>query len=272
MIAGFALDATGTGIDNGTTHHAAIVPAILSLALMPLLFYRVFPPTIKKTPDAAAYAHRELEAMGPITKKELVMLGVFLMVFVLWLTARWHPLDYPVVALLGLSALVVSGVLDWEDVRSDKGAWDVFIWYGGLVQLARLLTETGAPRLFAETMGGLLGGVSWPIALAALLLVYFYAHYAFASITAHATAMYIPFLLVAIATGAPPLLSALVLIYSSNLCACLTHYGTTPAPIYYGSGYVTQARWWTMGLVVSVQHVVLWGAVGALWWKMLGWW
>jgi DASS family divalent anion:Na+ symporter len=272
LIAGFALEATGTEINYFTWLQGAIVPALLSLLLMPLLVYRVFPPTIKKTPDAAAYAERELETMGPITRNEVVMLGVFSLVFVLWLTARWHPLDYPVVAILGLSALVVSGVLEWEDVRSEKVAWDVFIWYGGLVQLARLLTETGAPRLFAETMGGVLGGVSWPIALTALLLIYFYAHYAFASITAHVTAMYIPFLLVAIAAGAPPLLSALVLIYSSNLCACLTHYGTTPAPIYYGSGYVTQTRWWTIGLIVSVQHVLLWGGAGALWWKMLGWW
>jgi hypothetical protein len=33
-------------------------------------------------------------------------------------------------------------------------------------------------------------------ALAVLLLIYFYAHYAFASITAHATAMFTPFVVV----------------------------------------------------------------------------
>ena len=272
MIAGFALEVTGTTITYGTWALGSLVPGLISFALLPVLVYRIFPPVVRKTPDAAAYAHRELEAMGPITRHEIVMLFVFLLVFTLWLTRRWHPLDYPVVALLGLSSLVLTGVLDWEDVRSDKGAWDVFIWYGGLVQLARALTDTGVPALFAETTGTMLGGVSWPLALTALLLVYFYAHYAFASITAHATAMYIPFLLVAIAAGAPPLLTALVLIYSSNLCACLTHYGTTPAPIYFGANYVSQARWWTIGLIVSVQHILVWGIVGALWWKVLGWW
>jgi DASS family divalent anion:Na+ symporter len=272
MIAGFSLESTGVEITYGRWLLGSIVPGIISFAMMPLLVYRIFPPVIKKTPDAAAYAARELDAMGPITRKEVIMLAVFLLVFTLWLTRRWHPLDYPVVALLGLSSLLLTGVLDWEDIRSDKGAWDVFIWYGGLVQLARALTETGITSWFAETTGGLLGGVSWPIALTALLLVYFYAHYFFASITAHATAMYIPFLLVAIAAGAPPLLTALVLIYSSNLCACLTHYGTTPAPIYYGASYVTQTRWWTIGFLISVQHILVWGVVGAVWWKMLGWW
>ena len=44
-------------------------------------------------------------------------------------------------------------------------------------------------------------GWHWAAALAVLLLVYFYAHYGFASITAHVSAMYIPFLVVIIAAG-----------------------------------------------------------------------
>ena len=56
-------------------------------------------------------------------------------------------------------------------------------------------------------------GWPWWLALVVLLLVYFYAHYAFASITAHATAMYIPFLLVTLAAGAPPMLAVLSLAY-----------------------------------------------------------
>jgi DASS family divalent anion:Na+ symporter len=115
-------------------------------------------------------------------------------------------------------------------------------------------------------------GWSWQLALAVLVLVYFYAHYAFASITAHVSAMYIPFLVVAIAAGAPALLAAMVLLYFSNLCASLTHYGTTPAPIFFGADYVAQGKWWRIGFVVSVAHIMVWSVVGSLWWKMLGWW
>jgi len=35
----------------------------------------------------------------------------------------------------------------------------------------------------------------------------------------------------------------------SNLAAALTHYGTTPAPIYFGAGYVSQTTWWRVGFV-----------------------
>ena len=40
-------------------------------------------------------------------------------------------------------ALLLTGVLDWDDVLSERTAWDVFIWYGGLLQLADALSETG---------------------------------------------------------------------------------------------------------------------------------
>jgi DASS family divalent anion:Na+ symporter len=193
-------------------------------------------------------------------------------VFVLWLTPRWHGIDYAVVALIGLGGLLLSGVLSWHDVTTERAAWDVFIWYGGLVLLARSLGESGITRWFADSTAGMLGGWSWPAALLVLVLVYFYAHYAFASITAHVSSMYIPFLTVALAAGAPQLLAIVALMYFSNLCASLTHYGTTPAPIFFGADYISQGKWWRIGLIVSVLHVVMWVVVGALWWKALGWW
>src|SRR4030095_15382859 len=106
--------------------------------------------------------------------------------------------------------------------------------------------------------------------LVILRLVYYYAHYAFASITAHATAMYTPFLAVMLAVGAPPGLAALSLAYGSNLMASLTPYGTTPRPIYYGAGYVSQPTWWRIGFVLSVTTLVIWMTLGAAWWKLLG--
>ncbi|MEO8450231.1 MAG: DASS family sodium-coupled anion symporter [Gemmatimonadota bacterium] len=272
LIAGFARQATGIELTYGRWALGAIVPGLVSLLLIPLLVYRLFPPTVKHTPDAAAFAVKELRGMGRLSRGEVFMLTTFLLVFALWVTTPWHGIDYAVVALMGLAALLLTGVLTWDDVVTERSAWDVFIWYGGLVQLARSIGESGLTRWFADSTAGLLNGWEWPFALAALLLVYFYAHYAFASITAHSTAMFIPFVTVMIAAGAPPMLAVLLLAYFSNLCASLTHYGTTPAPIYYGAGYVTQRRWWRIGLIASIPHVLIWPAVGLVWWKILGWW
>jgi DASS family divalent anion:Na+ symporter len=173
---------------------------------------------------------------------------------------------------MGIGVLLVTGVIDWEDVKSERAAWDVFIWYGGLVQLAGALAGTGLTEQFAQSIAGFTGGWPWWGALVALVLVYVYAHYAFASITAHATAMYIPFLAVMLAAGVPAGLAALSLAYTSNLMASLTHYGTTPGPIYFGAGYVSQATWWRVGFLVSVATLVIWMTVGVAWWRLLGLW
>ena len=176
------------------------------------------------------------------------------------------------VALVGVAVLLLTRVLDWDDVMSQRAAWDVFVWYGVLVRMAEALGETGITKRFAEVVAGATLGWPWWAALAVLLLIYYYAHYGFASITAHATAMFTPFLVVTMGAGAPATLAVLGLAYFSNLSAGLTHYGTTPAPIYFGARYVTQREWWRIGFTVSLVTIPLWAVLGFTWWKLLGWW
>lgn len=272
LIAKFAREAAGVELSYTRWLVGAIVPGLISLLVVPLLLYRIFPPEIKRTPRASEFAAEELKRMGPVRLPEMMMLIVFAVVAALWMTTSLHGLNYAVVALAGICVLLLSGVLDWNDVLTERGAWDVFIWYGGLVRMAEALGETGLTKLFAGAAAGVTTGWNWAAALLILLLIYFYAHYGFASITAHATAMYTPFLVVTMAAGAPPALAVLSLAYLSNLNASLTHYGTTPAPIWFGSGYVRQRTWWLLGLIVSVPNILIWVVAGFLWWKALGWW
>ena len=272
IIARFAKDTTGIELTYARWAIGAIVPGLLSLIVVPLLLYRVFPPEIKNTPAASDFASQELKTMGPMKWSEWLMLAVFGVVALLWMTNRFHGIDYAAVALLGISVLLVTGVLEWEDLITEKAAWAVFIWYGGLIRMAEALGQTGLTKQFAEAAAGLTTGWKWWLALASLLLIYFYAHYVFASITAHVTAMFVPFLIVILAAGAPPYLAVLSLAYFSNLSASLTHYGTTPAPIYFGAGYMSQRTWWWLGLIASITTIIIWSVVGVGWWKILRLW
>ncbi len=69
--------------------------------------------------------------------------------------------------------------------------------------------------------------------------------------------MYAALLGVAIAAGAPPLFSALMLGFFGNLLASTTHYSSGPVPILFSSGYVTQKRWWTMNLILGFVYYYL---------------
>jgi divalent anion:Na+ symporter, DASS family len=268
------LTAKNAGIDLNYSiwFVSAIVPSLFSLAIVPMMIYRFFPPEVRETPNAVSFAHAELEKLGPLTRPEKILLAVFAVVVSLWITTIWHGFDSTVIALSGIAILLVADVLAWRDLIDETHAWEVFIWYGGLVMMAGEIGKTPLPGLFASSVAAATGGLSWPLAIAVLALVFFYAHYAFASLTAHVMAMFVPFLLVTIAVGAPAGLTVLLLTYFANLSAGLTHYGTTPAPVYFGTGYVTQKRWWTVGLIASILNIAIWAVVGSVWWKILGWW
>jgi DASS family divalent anion:Na+ symporter len=272
LIAALAMQVAGIEIGYAKWALAAIVPAIASMMLVPLLLFRLAPPTVRRTPAAASMAAAELAQLGPRSRSETVMFVVFAMLMVLWITKGLHGIDYPVVALLGLGVLLVARVLDWSDVLGERSAWDTFVWYGGIFQMARALADTGVIKAFAASASVMTGGFPWWAALAALAVVYLYAHYAFASITAHVSAMFVPFLVVVLAGGAPVYPAVLTLAFLSTLGASLTHYGTTTGPIYFGAGYTSQAGWWRIGLIVATANAVVWGGCGLLWWKLLGWW
>ena len=272
FIAELAFKTANTYISWGTWALAAIVPGVLSLMVMTFVLYKIYPPEIKATPQAAEMAHKELEKMGPMKGSEVVLLLVFFLVLALWITGQWTKIDATIVALLGVSVMLISGVIKWDEVLAEKGSWDALIWFGGLVMMAGGLNTLGLMKWFASTVGASVTGYSWLPALAILLLVFFYVHYAFASLTAHITAMYAPFLLVAVSTGAPPYLAALTLAFSCLLCASLTHYGTGASPIYFNAGYMSQKTWWVLGFIASIVNIVIWVGVGGLWWKILGLW
>jgi len=251
---------------------AGLVPGLCSLAVAPLIVIRLNPPVIRHTPEASAFAASELQAMGPLSGAEKILLVVFVSVCGLWATSPYHGLDIAVSAMLGGIALLVTGVLTWEDVKKEQAAWDIFIWYGGLLRLGKALNDSGVTSLFAQSVGGWFGDVSWVVLLGATLLIYYYAHYGFASITAHILAMYPPFLALLAAKGAPLGLAAYSFACFTNLAAGLTNYGTTPSPMFFAHDYVSLKTWWRVGFFVSLSNIAVWSTVGFAWWKLIGIW
>ena len=151
-------------------------------------------------------------------------------------------------------------------------AWNRFVWFAALIMMASELARLGVPRWFAGVVSSGVGDVHWAIGFLGVSLAYFYSHYFFASNTAHISAMYAPFLVVALALGTPPLLAAVVLAFFSNLFGSLTHYGAAVAPIFFGAGFVPVGTWWMIGGLLSVVNITVWLVVGGLWWKVLGIW
>lgn len=251
---------------------AAIVPGAVSMLVIPWIVMRLNRPSVVRTPEAAAFAGRELEAMGPLQRGEKILTVVFIVVCGLWSTSSWSKIDITVTALCGGIALIVTGVLSWEDVKGERAGWDIFVWYGGLIRLSQALNEAGVTTAFAQGVGNMFRGYGWMGLFLIAIVIYFYAHYAFASITAHLLSMFPPFLAVLLAKGAPIGLMVFAFACFANFAAGLTNYGTTPSPIFFAQGYVPLKKWWQVGAVVSVANLLIWMTVGFGWWKLIGIW
>ena len=263
---------TGFQVTWASWFVAGIVPGLCSIGLVPWVIFKLFPPVIRHTPEAKAFASTELAGMGRMSPKEWMLAIVFVTVCGMWITSDVHKFDITLTALLGSVALLITGVLSWEDVKSERAGWDIFIWYGGLVMLGKALNETKVPTEFANGVAGMFGSLGWPLLFVCALMIYFYAHYAFASITAHVLAMYPPFLAILLVKQAPVGLIVFGFACFANLSAGLTHYGTTPAPLFFAQDYVSLRDWWRIGFIISLLNLVIWGTIGFGWWKILGLW
>ncbi|MGL4727024.1 MAG: DASS family sodium-coupled anion symporter [Scandinavium sp.] len=259
---------------------AALLPAAVSLLVMPIVIWWLYPPAITKTPDAPQFAREKLDELGLLSLAEKITLGVFALLLCLWagvpafvMGSGWT-VNPTSAALIGLSILLLTGVLHWDDILKCRGAWDTIVWFAALVMMAEFLSKLGLVSWLATSIGATIDGLGlhWSVATLFLILLYVYSHYFFASTTAHITAMFAAFFAAGLALGAPPALLGLMLGFSSSLMMSLTHYGTGTAPIIFGSGYATLGEWWKTGLVMSVVNLIIWGVTGSVWWHWLGYW
>ena len=114
------------------------------------------------------------EAMGPLARSERIMLASSRSCCCCGCRANGTACRRRRSRCLGLALLLLTRVLDWQDVLDEKGAWDALIWFGGLVMLAAQLDKAGLPRAFAGAAAAVVGGWPWWWALVALLVVYLY--------------------------------------------------------------------------------------------------
>lgn len=282
LVVKLIADATGAQISISWSMWALamLLPGLVGIALMPLVLYWLYPPQITRTPDAAQFARAKLAERGALNRGEKIMLAVFVLLLLLWagvpamLFGSAWALDPTTTAFIGLAALLLTGVLDWEDVLKEKSAWDTIVWFAALVMMASYLSKLGLIAWFSKSIETGIGslGLGWGGAVALLLLAYVYAHYLFASTTAHITAMFAAFFVAGMALGAPPLPFALLMAAASSLMMTLTHYATGTSPVIFGSGYTTLGEWWKAGFVMSVVLLLVWALAGGVWWKLLGYW
>ena len=238
---------------------------ILLLALVPLLVYWIYPPEVKEGAEVPAWAAKELTKMGPLSQREITLGILVVIALLLWIFGG-AIMEATTAALVVISLMLLLKVVTWDDITANKAAWNTLAWFATLVALADGLTRVGFVKWFAESVAGQLSGVSPTVAVIALLVINFFGHYLFASVTAHVTAM-IPVLLAVASTipGINMTTVALGLCLQLGIMGILTPYATGPSPVYYGSGYLPAADYWRLGAIFGVIFFAAFMAIGVPW-------
>jgi len=225
---------------------------IVLLIILPYLIYKIYPPDIKSSEEISSFASKELDAMGKFTLKELIMALLAIIALALWIFGN-RLMDASTVAGVIISLMVITGIVSWDDILSNKTAWNVLVWFATLVAMAEGLSKVGFVTWFAKTTSALLAGTSPILIMIILVTIFFVVHYMFASTTAHTTGVLVMILAAGAAVpGIPVRIFALLLCYSLGLMGIITPYATGPAPVYFGSGYVSRGDFWMLGFIFGM--------------------
>jgi len=254
-----------TGVDIGWSQwFIGFAPlGILLLILVPLLSYIVCRPEVKESPEIVEWSSNELNAMGPLSRNEWIMAALVLLAMFLWICGSNPTISVPflgsnfisatMVVFVVVSLMLLTGVIEFDDIVREKSAWEVFFYFTSLLTLSSGLNEIGFIKWVTEGYAKELAGLSPLTGMILLVSFFFWIHYFFSSITSHAAAV-LPVVL-AVGSGIPGLSMptlTLLCVYSLGLMGVISPYATGPAPMYYGSGYIGKGDFWKFGLIFGV--------------------
>jgi citrate:succinate antiporter/L-tartrate/succinate antiporter len=252
------------------------------LLLLPVLAYVVCRPQVKEGPEIVAWSSSELAAMGPPSRHEWIMAALVVLAMFLWITGSNPAISLPglgsnfinptMVVFVVIALMLVTGIIEFDDIVAEKSAWEVFFYFTSLLTLSSGLNENGFIKWVAEGYAKPLATVTPMVGMILLVSFFFWVHYFFSSITSHAAAV-LPVVL-AVGSGIPglsvPTLTLLCL-YSLGLMGVISPYATGPAPMYFGSGYIGKGDFWKFGLIFGLIYFAGLLVIVLPWLQLLGW-
>jgi len=262
VAAAFLKEFTGMEIDFLDWIIFAMPAAILTVPIAVLVVYLVF------RPDPNIKLPKFDEDLGPFSRQERMTLLVALVVFLLWLSKAFHGLDYSVTGMLGVGALVLIGVLKWEDIHTHLEWGTALFIFGGGISLGLAMGYSGAADYFANLFFPYVKGGGWFLLFAGVGVFGALVTNAMANVAA--AALILPIVIpLAQLEGVDPRVMALCLGMATSF-ALLLVIGCPPNAIAYSYRYFKSSDLTRAGLLATPILLAVLILVAALWWHILG--
>jgi sodium-dependent dicarboxylate transporter 2/3/5 len=262
VSAAFLYEFTGIEITFFDWIKYAMPAAILTVPVAVLIVYFVFRPDPKfKLPDF----DEDLGAWTAMEKKTLVIIGL---AFLSWLTKGVHGIDYSITGMAAVAALVLFGILKWEDIHENLEWGTALFIFGGGISLGLAMGYSGAATYFANIFFPLVQGGGWLLLFVGVGVFGALVTNAMANVAA--AALILPIVIpMAQLEGVDPRIIALCLGTATSF-AMLLVIGCPPNAIAYSYRYFKASDLTKVGLVATPVLLGILIVVAAVWWKMLG--
>jgi len=240
----------------------AMPAAIVTVPAAVVVVYLVF------RPDPKIQLPSFDEAPPPWSALEKKTLAIIAFPFLLWLTKGYHGLDYSVTGMLGVAALIIGGVLKWEDIHHGLEWGTALFIFGGGISLGLAMDGSGAAAYFANLFFPLIKGQGWLLLFIGVAVFGALVTNAMANVAA--AALVLPIVVpMAQLEGVNPTILALCLGMGTSF-AMLLVIGCPPNAITYSYRYFKASDLTRAGAVATPVLIGLLVLVAAVWWKILG--
>jgi solute carrier family 13 (sodium-dependent dicarboxylate transporter), member 2/3/5 len=262
VAAAFLYEFTGIEITFFDWIKYAMPAALLTVPVSVGVVYLIFRPDPKyKLPEF----DENLTPWSPLEKRTLIIIGL---AFILWLTKGFHGMHYSVTGMLGVAGLVLSGVLEWEDIHKNLEWGTALFIFGGGISLGLAMGNSGAASYFAHLFFPLVQGGGWLVLFIGVGVFGALVTNAMANVAA--AALILPIVIpMAQLEGVDPTVIALCLGLATSF-AMLLVIGCPPNAIAYSYRYFKASDLTKVGAVATPILLSVLILVAAVWWKILG--
>lgn len=245
-----------------------LVGVPLSIVMMVIAWFLLvkvlFKPEIDEIPGGRELIRDELKKLGPMSTGEKLVLGMFILAAVCWISLPLifdePPIsDEGIAMAIGLLLFLIPGganrgvkLLDWD--TAENLPWGVLLLFGGGLALSAQFSSSGLTEWIGKSTSGL--GVLPTILIVAIfaLIILFLTELTSNTATA---ATFIPVVGgVAMGLDLDPLLLTIPVALAAT-CAFMLPVATPPNAVAYGSGYVTVGQMIKGGVLLNIIGIVL---------------
>lgn len=274
VIASTIKDVTGLELTWMLWFKAALVPGLIVLFLSPLVVYKLYPPEMKDLGNIKPFVMEKLQEMGPMKKNEKLLLILFILAILGWMLGDKIGMGMYIVAFVFLALELLLGILDWNDLMAEKGAWNMYIWYGAFFSISGAINAGGFYTWLSDRIQGHLdlSAINGLLVLIILIMISFAVKYFFVSNAAYIASIYPVILTLAATTKVNMMVLSLMLAFFGGYGALLCNYGNGASIYIFGNGYVSQKDWYVKGTIILGMILAVFLVIGLPYWKLIGIW